>query len=252
MLRWNPRDFPRGEGTVRCAVQAPTAVLCLDNARRKNAVSPGMMADLQDAVASLEAREDLSALIVHGAQDAFCSGGDLTAVREHLLQPGAGAGMCSFMTATLSALARLPVVRIGAVTGPALGGGAELLTVCDVVYAAPAARIGFVHASLGVSPGWGGGRRLVERVGRRHALRLLTEARRLSAAEAEALGLVDAVVADPIAEAQAHAARLAALPVAAVRAAVSVAQGGDEAALFSALWGGADHRAILAGVRAGR
>ncbi|MFT5684408.1 MAG: ethylmalonyl-CoA/methylmalonyl-CoA decarboxylase [Myxococcota bacterium] len=252
MRRWDPRDFPRGDGRIFCTIEAPSAEIVISSPRRRNAVSPGMMADLAEVVGRLEAQKDLSVVVIRGEGAAFCAGGDLRAVREHLLTPEAGAGMCDFMTAALDALAALPVVCIGAVTGPALGGGAELLTVCDVVYATPDAPVGFVHASLGVSPGWGGGKRLVARVGGRTALRLLTGAERLSGARAVDAGLVDVICADPLAEVAAHRDRLTSMPVAAVRAAVQIAKGAPEGPLFASLWGGEDHRAILKRVRAGQ
>ena len=252
MICWDPGSYPRGDGHVSCTIEAPSAEIVVSSPRRRNAISPGMMADLRAIGERLSTRDDVSVVVIRGEGAAFCAGGDLRAVREHLLTPSAGAGMCAYMTATLDAFAALPMVRIGAVTGPALGGGAELLGVCDVVYAAQDAPIGFVHAALGVSPGWGGGRRLVDRVGRRAALRLLTEAQRLSGEQAVVAGLVDVSCIDPLEAAEAHRARLAKMPVAAVRAAVQIAHGASEGPLFTALWGGPAHQAILAGVRAGR
>lgn len=254
MPAWDPADLPRGGGRVRLSVDGSVARLLIDQPQRRNAISPGMMVELREAVATLEAASGCCAVILSGAGGAFCSGGDLSAVRAHLLQPGAGAGMCAYMTDTLDRLAALPMVCIAAVEGSALGGGAELLTVADVAVAGQSARIGFVHASLGVSTGWGGGRRLVAQVGPRKALRLLAFAERLSSAEAREAGLIDQVVEDggALEAAEALAARLAALPVEAVRAAVTVARGGDEAGLFAALWGGPAHQAALQKVRAGR
>jgi ethylmalonyl-CoA/methylmalonyl-CoA decarboxylase len=252
MSGWDPRDFPRGEGRIFCTIDAPHAELVISSPARRNAISPGMMADLGEAVERLAARDDLSVVLIRGEGAAFCAGGDLQVVREHLLEPGAGEGMCAYMTRTLDALSALPVVCIGVVTGPALGGGAELLTVCDVVVAAHGATIGFVHAALGVSPGWGGGRRLVARVGGRTALRLLAGAERLRGAAAVDAGLVDVLCDDPLVAARARRDQLVALPVAAVRAAVQIARGAEEAPLFASLWGGPDHRALLDVVQAGR
>jgi ethylmalonyl-CoA/methylmalonyl-CoA decarboxylase len=213
-----------------------------------------MMCDLRDAVSRIAGCSTLSAVLLTGSAGAFCSGGDLTAVRAHLMAPGAGAGMCAYMTETLDRLAALPVVVVAAVEGAALGGGAELLTCADIVVAGSSARIGFVHASLGVSPGWGGGRRLVGRVGARVALRLLAFSPRLSAEQARSVGLVDEVVADGAALGRAEdiARPLASMPVDAVRAAVSVTRGADEAACFTALWGGASHQEALRRVTVGK
>ena len=128
-----------------------------------------------------------------------------------------------------------------------------------MVVAAQGAKIGFIHGSLGVSPGWGGGGRLVRRIGPARALQVLTQAQRLSADEAAALGMVDRVVPDGRAasEAKAWAAEICAQPTAAVRGAVRVVRAWRddpsrasevEQSVFTSLWGGPDHVAALARV----
>ena len=101
MTEWNPADLPRGDGRVSLSIDGPIGVLVIDQPARRNAISPGMMCDLRDAVAQLEACSALSAVLLTGASGAFCSGGDLTAVREHLMAPGAGAGTVSYTHLTL-------------------------------------------------------------------------------------------------------------------------------------------------------
>lgn len=256
-MTWHPRDLPRGRGEIRLVIVGAHAELVLDSPEARNAVSPGMMADLEVCVAQLERFDGVSVLVRGEGDRAFCAGGDLDAVQRWLLEPGAGAAMCAFMGGLLDRLAALPLVVMAAVEGAALGGGAELLTACDLVVAGASTKLGFVQARLGVSPGWGGGARLVARVGTRAALRLLAFAPTLSAEEARAHGLVDRVVQDGYAalEARAWLAALDALPVAAVRAAVTVARGADpadEPRLFAELWGGPDHRAAMSRVRVGR
>jgi enoyl-CoA hydratase len=241
-------DLPRGDGAIRLHREGGLAELLLDHERRRNAVSVGMMLDLRAAVAALEA-DPPAAVLVHGAGDrAFCAGGDLRAVRAHLLAREAAAAMVAVMTDALDRLAALPALVFAAVDGPALGGGAELLTACDHVTASARGAVGFVQARLGVSPGWGGARRLVARVGPRRAALLLGESRTLSAEQAWREGLVDVLVeqgpALPLARARAEA--VAALPVASVRAAVELARAPEhEAAAFLSLWGGPAHRAAL-------
>ena len=98
-------------------------------------------------------------MILSGAdQYAFCAGGDLRDVRQSLLDSEQGRIMCEQMTHNLDLLLQLPSFVIAAVEGAALGGGAEVLTACDALICGESSTIGFVHASLGVSPGWGGGR----------------------------------------------------------------------------------------------
>lgn len=240
--------LPEGDGRV-VVTPGDIATIRFDHAPSRNALDPKMMVALADAVESLrEAR----VVVLSGAGGTFCSGGNLGAVRTHLAMPGAGRVFGAFMQDALDRLAALDAIVIAVVEGAALGGGAELVATADVVVAAPDARVGFVHARLGVSPGFGGGGRLVGRVGPRAALRVLAFARVLDAAEALAIGLVDEVDPDPHARAAALAAELLALPAAAVRGAKRVVRAAtpplgrtEELEVFATLWGGPDHQLAL-------
>ncbi|MGB9116443.1 enoyl-CoA hydratase/isomerase family protein [Bradyrhizobium sp.] len=85
--------------------------------------------------------------------------------------------------------------------GDALGGGAELAMACDLRVAMPHARIGFLQAKLNIATAWGGGTDLFNIVGPSRAMRLLTTAEVLGAADARQLGLVDAVAPEGMAAA---------------------------------------------------
>lgn len=93
--------------------------------------------------------------------------------------------------AGLEAMAK-PV--IAAINGYALGGGAELTLACDARFMAEDARLGFPEIELGIFPGAGGTQRLARLLGPARVLRLMVEGRRLTAMEAESLGLVDRVL----------------------------------------------------------
>jgi len=249
-FRERAAGLPAGPGRVHLAVAGGIATLRFDHPGARNALSPAMMIALGDAVAELGASPP-RALLIGGAGPAFCAGGDLAAVQEHLLAPGAAGEMQAFMAETCDALLALPSLVIAAVEGAALGGGAELLTACDLVYCAPTARVGFIQAAMGVSPGFGGAKRLVQRVGARRAVDLLTRTRPMTAAEAHAVGLVDEVCGDPWSAARARAEQCAALPAGAggaVKPLVARLVGGDAAAegeVFAQLWGGPEHIAAL-------
>ena len=88
--------------------------------------------------------------------------------------------------------------------GPAVGGGAELTTTTDFRLCSPGASVSFVQARMGVAPGWGGARRLVELVGRRKALQLLLTSSKLESEEGRELGYFDAVLAEGEATSQAE------------------------------------------------
>lgn len=244
-------------GAVHMRREGAVAVLSLDHPGARNALSPGMMVQLGDRVAALATAmrevDGPRAVVVGGVGPAFCAGGDLAAVQAHLLVPGAAREMQAFMREVCDGLAALPGLVIGAVEGAALGGGAELLTACDLVIACPTARVGFVQALMGVSPGFGGGRRLVDRVGRARAIDLLTRALPVGAMEAMRLGVVDEIAEDAWGRAMQRATEASTLPReagAAVKPLVaglfSRQTGSDpEAETFERLWGGPEHVAAI-------
>ncbi len=248
-----PADGRRGE--VRVDRDGDVAIITIDHPSARNAMSPGMMVQLADGVGALAGASGpltgVRAVVMVGAGGTFCAGGDLAAVQDHLLQPGIAREMQAFMARACDALAGLPMLVVAAVEGAALGGGAELLSACDVVFAHPSARIGWVQAAMGVSPGFGGARRLVGRVGRSRAVDILTHARPLSAAEALNLGIVDGIAEDPLGRALERAREAASLPAVAGTAvkplvdAILAGDGGAEAATFERVWGGPEHVAAL-------
>ena len=97
-------------------------------------------------------------------------------------RPGSGA-----------ALAECRTPLVAAVSGFALGGGCELALVCDVIVASETAEFGQPEITLGIIPGGGGTQRLARAIGKQRAMELVLTGRRFDAAEAERLGIVNAV-----------------------------------------------------------
>ena len=127
--------------------------------------------------------------------DHFCSGGDLTTVRE-ITDPYKGFLMATLMHDTLTKLGSLPLVSVCLVNGPAIGGGAELITATDFRLFTQSGEARFVQGRMGLSPGWGGGTRLVDIIGSKHALDILLTGRKITADDALRVGLSDATVDD--------------------------------------------------------
>jgi ethylmalonyl-CoA/methylmalonyl-CoA decarboxylase len=161
------------------------AIMQLCNPRRRNALTYSMMQQLDNHIHTLnewckcdDVGNDARVLILTGSEGNFCSGLDLLDHEQtddndkpHPLKEGSN--MNSHMTRLTNHLHSLPILSISAIDGFAIGGGAELTTSTDMVALSRSSKIQFVHAQRGASMGWGGGRRLVKKVGRSRALRML-------------------------------------------------------------------------------
>jgi enoyl-CoA hydratase/carnithine racemase len=154
------------------------AELVLDRPKAMNAVSTEMARSIAAACTALGADRDVRVVVLTSSHErAFCVGADLKErnsltdaelVRQRPVARGAYTGVLE-----------LPVPTIAAVHGFALGGGFELALSCDVIVADRTAVVGLPEVSVGVIPG-GGGTQLLPR--------------RVEAAEARELGLVDVLV----------------------------------------------------------
>ncbi|ESO13102.1 hypothetical protein HELRODRAFT_159709 [Helobdella robusta] len=171
------------------------AVLTLNNPTKKNALTGSMMIDFEKRVEDLESWEKGRGVIFKGSGNTFCSGADLNVARA--VGEGKDSGhpslMSSFMQNITSRFFNLPLITVALVEGAALGGGAELVTCCDFRVVSSSANIGFVQARMGLSPGWGGGVRLVNLLGRLKALQLLSSASIIKGFEAQEIGLADEI-----------------------------------------------------------
>ncbi len=157
---------------------------------------------LANEVEALAPRDGLNAVVLEARGRAFSAGVD---VRDHL--PDRGAAMIVEFHRACLALWNLPVPVLARVHGPALGGGAELTLVCDVVHASDLATFGFPEIRLGVFPPVAAA--MLARVIPPHAAaELMLGGRTVDAAEAYRLGLVTrlapAAGLDAMVEAQLH------------------------------------------------
>ena len=223
-------------------------VLWLDNPEARNAMSIAMMHQLEDVVLELEEKQP-NVVVIRGKNNHFCAGGDLDDVKEYLLGPDVGSAMCSWMTDLTTRIRRLPSYIIVVLEGAAIGGGAELLTLGDWIIADKKSKIGFVQARLGVTTGWGGGSRLIERIGKVKATQLLAMSTIVSANSALAIGLVDAVTDSIDVLLEEKMRRLMKQPSHTFTRLMTWLHHENEQQLehqtFSSTWGSAEHRSAL-------
>ena len=170
-------------------IQPPTARLTLDHPPL-NVIEIAMMDELAQALAAIEARHDVSTVILSGAGKAFSVGVDVAAHTPDRVE-----SMLAKFHAVIRAVVGSRKAMIAAVHGHCLGGGAELAMVCDLVYTAETATWGFPEIKLGCYPPVAA-TALAALVGPRRAAELILTGRSITGAEAARVGLANRAVAD--------------------------------------------------------
>jgi enoyl-CoA hydratase len=167
-----------------------------------NSIAGDLMAELRSAFEELGADPECRVIVLQSAYDRYFSvGADLGAMggmdRSASDAEDRIAEMMGESGAAFNAIDACPKPVIARINGHALGGGCELALCCDyrIMVEDGRSRIGQTESALGIIPGAGGTQRLVRLIGRARALPMLYESQRLSAAEAEAVGLVSRAVA---------------------------------------------------------
>jgi methylglutaconyl-CoA hydratase len=160
----------------------------------RNAFNEAMVAELSAWAAGLAARGTARVAILAGAGATFCAGADVGWM-SRMLHYSAEDNVhdASAMAEMFRALDALPLPLVGRVQGAALGGGAGLAAVCDIVVAEDAAQFGFTEVRLGVLPAIISPF-AVAKIGRSAARELFLTGARFDARRALAIGLVHAVV----------------------------------------------------------
>lgn len=166
------------------------AIIQLDRPKALNALNSAMMAEVADALATLEKDDAVGCVILTGSDKAFAAGADIKEMSElNYLEI-----YKNDLFQSHSAIERFRKPIIAAVAGYALGGGCEIAMMCDFIIAAENAKFGQPEINLGVMPGIGGTQRLMRAVGKAKAMDLCLTGRMMDAEEAERAGLVSRVV----------------------------------------------------------
>ena len=181
---------------VLCEQRGFAAVVTLNRADRRNALSRALIAALTDTIKQLRDDSAVRCVVLTGAGTVFCAGMDLAELQESVTNPGEQSPVWddALRLATLYDLIYTsPQPTIAAVNGAAVAGGASLVTVCDLALAVPEAKFGYPEVRRGlvaamVMP------HLLRHVGERVARNLLLTGDVIDAAEACRTGFINAVV----------------------------------------------------------
>jgi len=182
---------------------------------KKNAMTLAMYTGLADLLNDADKDENINVVLLHGAGDSFTAGNDL----EDFVKNPPGPGD-SPQTRLISALIDFSKPLVAAVHGVAIGGGTTILTHFDFVYAAADTKFQVPFINLALVPEFGSSYLLPRQLGYLQAAELLMLGEPFSAARANELGLITAVVPGPelMARATGTAQKLARKPASALRA----------------------------------
>ena len=180
------------------------AVLAFNRPAARNALSEAMYGGFAAALPEIAERADIGCLVVTGQGGAFCAGGDVkgfaarnadtatpTRTREAAIDD-----LRRRQRQVSLAIHRLPKVTIAAIPGAAAGAGLSIALSCDLRVASERAVITTAFAKIGASGDFGGSWFLTQLVGASRAKQLYLLSDRLTATEAERLGVVNLVMPD--------------------------------------------------------
>lgn len=184
-------------------------ILTINHPEAMNALNPQVLKELDGALDAVD-QNVIRCLIITGAgEKAFAAGADISEMATASQE--AGRAYSQLGNDLFRKMEKFPLPIIAAINGFALGGGCELAMSCDIRLAAENALFGQPEVGLGITPGFGGTQRMARIISVGKAKELIYTGRNMKAAEALAVGLVEAVYpADQLmAEAEKLANRIA-------------------------------------------
>ena len=175
---------------VRFERQGATAVVTLDSPAARNSLIQPVKDGLVDALARIKADSGIRAVVITGANGAFCSGGDLRGIAEASKRESDGIRARILAAHDIFRdILTLDRPVIAAVDGAAYGAGFSLALAADFVLVTPRARFCMVFMRMGLVPDAGSTYTLPRIVGAQRAKELFLSAREVGAQEALSLGI---------------------------------------------------------------
>jgi methylglutaconyl-CoA hydratase len=182
------------KNTIMDMDERGVAYVTLNRPSVHNAMSAELIHEVQHICASIEASSKVRVVVLTGAGETFCAGGDLKWMESNITKTRAQrveeTGELANMLAALNGLSK-PL--IGRIQGPAYGGGVGMMSVCDISIGVDTAKFGLTEVKLGLTPATISPY-VVKRIGATHARRNFFNSRIFSAGEAKSIGLLTDVV----------------------------------------------------------
>ena len=180
--------------TVERSFQDRVATVTMRRAAVHNAINTQIVQDLQAAFADLLEDTRLHAVVLTGDGPSFSAGADLSMMKEAAsFSQEQNLSDALRMADLFDTINSFPCPVVGRINGTAMGGGAGLIAVCDIVIAAENARLAFSEVKLGIAPAVISPY-VIRKIGESHARVLFVTGERFSAVRAREIGLVHTVV----------------------------------------------------------
>jgi enoyl-CoA hydratase/carnithine racemase len=194
------RKVETGTEELLCSVTDHVATLTLNRPEKRNAMGAEMMPALARMLVDLDADDDVRVLVLTGAGEGFCSGGDIANMGKKI-GPAAKLtleekieGLREAQEASSLALYQFSKPTIAALPGPAAGAGMSLALACDLRIAADSAFLAPAFGAIGASGDFGGSWYLTNLIGPGRAKEVYFTNRHIMAQEAQALGVFNRIV----------------------------------------------------------
>ncbi len=185
-----PKPSAKGDELILTETDGNVGILRINRPKVLNALNPELMTMLATQMEAFDTDPKIHVILLAGSERAWAAGADIGDMAERstfeMYQRD--------QFATWDRIARIKKPIVAAVSGYALGGGCELMMMCDIVVASDNVQIGQPEINLGVMPGAGGTQRLTRAIGKALAMDVILSGRTLSAKEALDAGLVSRVV----------------------------------------------------------
>ena len=195
------RTIDTGTDELLCEIDQRVATITLNRPQARNSLSDHLSPALRRMIKQCGDDPEVGALLITGAGDAFCAGGDIkgmagnTPKAEMSLDEKIADLRIRQRTLT-GALVAVRKPTIAALPGAAAGAGMAIALACDIRIAAESAIMATGYARIGLTGDYGIAWLLTQLVGTSRARELMFTAERISSARCEALGLVNRVVPD--------------------------------------------------------
>lgn len=162
----------------------------LNRPKELNALNLQLMTELKEALKTLDADDSVRVIVISGNDKAFAAGADIKQMAGKTAMDMYNIDQFS----TWDTIKKTKKPLIAAVSGFALGGGCELVMLCDMIVASETARFGQPEIKIGVMPGAGGTQRLTRAVGKALAMEMVLTGKFITATEALNAGLINRIV----------------------------------------------------------